>query len=65
MMKYSYIKIFTLDTRAIGLYSLAVLTVSAIMRRGMDLVLWSNLLGMELAEHFMHSQLYITSVSGC
>jgi hypothetical protein len=35
------------------------------MLRGMDSVLWSVLLGMELAKYSTQNQLYITSVSHC
>lgn len=35
------------------------------MLKGTGLVLWSVLLGMELAEYFIQNQLSITSVSHC
>jgi hypothetical protein len=46
-----------------GFNPLICLNISASMLRGMDLVLWSVLLGTELAECFIRNQLYITSVS--
>jgi hypothetical protein len=39
--------------------------ISASMLRNMVSVLWSVLLGMELAKYFIQNQLYITSVSPC
>jgi len=46
-----------------GFNPFVCLNISVSMLRGMDLVLWSVLLAMELAEYFIQNQLYITSVS--
>ena len=64
MFKYIYIKNLHIASIFDRFHSFVFLIIPVTMLRGTDLALWSNLSGMESVEHFMRSQLYITSVSG-